>query len=174
MTRTISNGSYAHSTARIWQSLTTEISQSRSMLDVTSSDMFVTSILLQSGCVTTTFLRIVDGGHLEECFSGKECTMRLCATRIRSPNMNSYVVTPNRGLAPPVPLTSDQCSTNAQFRLATTIINSVDDKAYYFKFSVVPFFRQHLSRGLRRFCPHLYDPLGKSRSDLCKPQILTV
>lgn len=111
-------------------------------------------LIIEYGCITTTFLRIVSGKHLEKCLEGVACTMALCATRI---GMNeSYIVSSNYSEIRPHALPLGSCATLRDFRHQPRTTN-LNLELYEVTIRSAASLRHRASRGLKRLCPHLYD-----------------
>jgi hypothetical protein len=128
------------------------------------------NIIVQRGCVSTTFLRIIQTEDLPQCFQGNSCTMFLCAT----PNStgNSFLVS-SESKQSGFPLPRGWCETNKTFKLEETLrdIKVSGYKHEQFKFTFLNTAsqegRQLLSNGLKRMCPKSFDPNGEARKDWC-------
>ena len=113
--------------------------------------------MLQSGCVSTTFLRIVDESHLEECYNGSHCVMSLCATAL-SNSRNSFILAPaNHNYS--VSVKREQCKNHAAFRALKQAREGQATTINWHRLTILAATRnQHmLSKGLKLLCPEQFE-----------------
>jgi hypothetical protein len=115
-------------------------------------------LTVKSGCpITTTFLRIVEKNHLEECFQGINCAMALCATQANtSGNLPSYIVSVP-GYQTTTVSSKRHCVSLSAFTVARQSKNITVSAFQYFTFRNVLAHTSRVSKQLKRLCPALYS-----------------
>jgi hypothetical protein len=119
------------------------------------------SLFVESGCITTTFLRFVKPEHLQSCFDGLVCKMCLCATSVNG--NTSFFLSSDLKTILELPL--EHCATYQSFGM---YLDGSNQSKHIRTFSLLPAIaHSNISRSLKLLCPKQYDPLGTLRHDNC-------
>ncbi|XP_062520753.1 uncharacterized protein LOC134195698 [Corticium candelabrum] len=124
------------------------------------------NLMVETGCVKTTFLRHVDAEHLNDCFNGVQCLMLLCATST-DPKTATFIVSPTNHATHQ--LNNGDCMSYKSFQAIQQSLTkpTFNITNYQFNFLTAGNHTDMISQGLKKLCPRPFDPSGQAQNDIC-------
>ncbi|XP_062518208.1 uncharacterized protein LOC134193392 [Corticium candelabrum] len=128
-------------------------------------------LTVKTGCVTTTFLRLVSFDDLLSCFEGISCKMILCATSLSTGA--SFIVKRDDQA---VRVSSGECKSYQKFKESETLKRlqkSGQDRYFEITFLIAnsESVKTMLVPGLKRLCPRTFDPTATVSYERCAASV---